>query len=53
MLAANEQLDASADLLRLVGKRHFGTILADPPWQFTNKTGKIAPEHSAFPAMAR
>jgi N6-adenosine-specific RNA methylase IME4 len=23
----------------------FGTILADPPWQFTNRTGKIAPEH--------
>jgi N6-adenosine-specific RNA methylase IME4 len=21
------------------------TILADPPWQFQNKTGKIAPEH--------
>ena len=24
---------------------HFGTILADPPWQFTNRTGKMAPEH--------
>jgi len=23
----------------------FGTILADPPWRFTNRTGKIAPEH--------
>lgn len=23
----------------------FGTILADPPWKFENKTGKIAPEH--------
>src|SRR6516225_3952120 len=23
----------------------FGTILADPPWQFRNRTGKIAPEH--------
>jgi N6-adenosine-specific RNA methylase IME4 len=23
----------------------FATILADPPWQFTNKTGKVAPEH--------
>jgi len=22
-----------------------GTILADPPWQFTNRTGKMAPEH--------
>ena len=24
---------------------HFATILADPPWLFTNKTGKVAPEH--------
>lgn len=23
----------------------FKTILADPPWQFTNRTGKVAPEH--------
>ena len=23
----------------------FGTILADPPWRFLNKTGKVAPEH--------
>lgn len=23
----------------------FGTILADPPWQFQNRTGKAAPEH--------
>lgn len=26
-------------------KRHFKTILADPPWQFQNRTGKMAPEH--------
>jgi N6-adenosine-specific RNA methylase IME4 len=37
--------DASADLLNFVGDRRFRTILADPPWQFTNKTGKVAPEH--------
>jgi N6-adenosine-specific RNA methylase IME4 len=23
----------------------FKTILADPPWQFANRTGKMAPEH--------
>jgi N6-adenosine-specific RNA methylase IME4 len=23
----------------------FGTIYADPPWRFTNRTGKMAPEH--------
>src|ERR687888_53928 len=33
------------DLRRVVGKRQFATILADPPWQFINKTGKVAPEH--------
>mgnify|MGYP006155156157 FL=1 len=27
----------------VVGK--FGAILADPPWEFKNKTGKIAPQH--------
>jgi len=33
------------DLLDFLGKRRFATILADPPWQFINKTGKVAPEH--------
>ena len=36
---------AGSDLLGFAGERRFATILADPPWQFTNKTGKIAPEH--------
>ena len=36
---------ASEDSLRFAGGRHFATILVDPPWQFTNKTGKVAPEH--------
>ncbi len=31
-------------MINLTGKK-FGAILADPPWQFTNKTGKVAPEH--------
>jgi N6-adenosine-specific RNA methylase IME4 len=35
----------NADFLAFVGKRRFGTILVDPPWQFQNRTGKIAPEH--------
>ena len=25
--------------------RRFGTILADPPWQFAHRTGKASPEH--------
>lgn len=28
-----------------IGDRKFTTILADPPWQFQNRTGKVAPEH--------
>ncbi len=27
------------------GFGEFGTILADPPWRFSNRTGKMAPEH--------
>src|SRR5262249_20298977 len=36
---------AASDLLEFVGESRFGTVLADPPWQFVNRTGKIAPEH--------
>ena len=32
------------DLLESCNGR-FGTILADPPWRFSNRTGKMAPEH--------
>lgn len=37
--------DAAADLIATARGRRFGTILADPPWQFQNRTGKVAPEH--------
>lgn len=33
----------------------FGTIYADPPWRFSNRTGKMAPEHkrlNRYPTMA-
>lgn len=34
------------DSLRtLADRQQFGTILADPPWRFANRTGKMAPEH--------
>jgi N6-adenosine-specific RNA methylase IME4 len=45
---------AAADLLNSVGDKKFSTILADPPWQFANRTGKMAPEHkrlSRYPTM--
>jgi N6-adenosine-specific RNA methylase IME4 len=37
--------DINADMISFVGRRRFASILADPPWQFVNRTGKIAPEH--------
>jgi N6-adenosine-specific RNA methylase IME4 len=36
--------DKSEDLFNDLGGP-FRTILADPPWQFMNRTGKVAPEH--------
>ena len=36
---------AARDLATFVHGRKFSTILADPPWQFANRTGKVAPEH--------
>lgn len=35
-------------------KGRFHTVLADPPWQFQNRTGKMAPEHkrlSRYPTL--
>jgi len=34
----------SKDLVEKVAGQ-YSTILADPPWQFQNRTGKVAPEH--------
>ncbi|HEY7492013.1 MAG TPA: MT-A70 family methyltransferase [Candidatus Tectomicrobia bacterium] len=35
----------AADDLFASGLSGFGTVLADPPWRFANRTGKMAPEH--------
>lgn len=45
MLQKKPIISAAEDLAAYVGPRRFATILADPPWQFANRTGKIAPEH--------
>lgn len=48
-------MKASDDLLNAVGKKKFATVLADPPWQFQNRTGKMAPEHKRlqrYPTMS-
>ena len=38
------ELTAADDLISL-GRAEFRTVLADPPWRFQNRTGKMAPEH--------
>lgn len=37
--------DPVADFRRALAGGTFATILADPPWRFQNRTGKVAPEH--------
>jgi N6-adenosine-specific RNA methylase IME4 len=43
--AEKESMTVTESLLGAAQKERFATILADPPWQFQNKTGKVAPEH--------
>ena len=38
-------MNTAQTLLAAAGGGNFRTILADPPWQFNNRTGKVAPEH--------
>jgi N6-adenosine-specific RNA methylase IME4 len=40
-----QKLTPAQDFIHAITGKHYGTILADPPWQFQNKTGKVAPEH--------
>ncbi|MEM1038011.1 MAG: MT-A70 family methyltransferase [Pseudomonadota bacterium] len=37
--------ESSDDLRQFLQGQRFSTIMADPPWRFTNRTGKMAPEH--------
>ncbi len=45
-------MSAAEDFTRFTNGRKFGTILADPPWQFANRTGKMAPEHKRLSRYA-
>jgi len=38
-------MNPSDDLSDFLLDNKFATVLADPPWRFVNRTGKIAPEH--------
>jgi N6-adenosine-specific RNA methylase IME4 len=42
----------AAGLLEAAAGKQFKTILADPPWRFQNKTGKVAPEHQRLARYA-
>jgi N6-adenosine-specific RNA methylase IME4 len=42
-MTSNSQ--AADALLDELGNKRFGAVLADPPWRFQNRTGKVAPEH--------
>jgi N6-adenosine-specific RNA methylase IME4 len=40
------QREARGESYRFIGiTGQFGAILIDPPWQFSNRTGKVGPEH--------
>ena len=49
-------MSANITHLSSLGKgRRFAAVLADPPWRFANRTGKMAPEHrrlSRYDTMA-
>jgi N6-adenosine-specific RNA methylase IME4 len=55
MAAQNKEYHKENGLLAFCAGQKFRTILADPPWQFQNRTGKMAPEHkrlSRYPTMS-
>lgn len=39
------ELSVADDFRRACAGLECQTVLADPPWQFSNRTGKVAPEH--------
>jgi N6-adenosine-specific RNA methylase IME4 len=54
MSADNINYHKENELLAFCDGRKFKTILVDPPWQFKNRTGKMAPEHkrlNRYPTM--
>lgn len=40
-----DKSDLVKEFKKSIGRSKYTTVLADPPWQFTNRTGKMAPEH--------
>jgi len=46
------EVGSPSDELLALGSGRFGTVLADPPWRFSNRTGKMAPEHKRLSRYA-
>ena len=44
-MTTSDTIDPVADFRSAFEGQKFGCVLADPPWRFANRTGKVAPEH--------
>lgn len=54
-MAALAAITQQTDDIRDLAREAYGTILADPPWRFKNRTGRIAPEYHRlhrYPSMS-
>jgi N6-adenosine-specific RNA methylase IME4 len=54
MSVTKEPYNIEHELVSFCNGQKFRTILADPPWQFQNRTGKVAPENkrlNRYPTM--
>lgn len=46
--------NVARDFISEIKQKDYGAVLADPPWRFQNRTGKMAPEHrrlSRYPTL--
>jgi N6-adenosine-specific RNA methylase IME4 len=44
-MSDSQQPDPIVEFRAWIADQRFKTVLADPPWRFVNRTGKVAPEH--------
>jgi len=51
-MSSTDSETVAVERLLELGLGRFGTILADPPWRFRNRTGKMAPEHKRLSRYA-
>lgn len=52
---ADYKSNVARDFVSEVSNKNYRAILADPPWRFQNRTGKVAPEHkrlNRYPTLA-